>query len=172
MQNHSNAMPMQFSELVIKVPAPFLGVDSVGFTARYREGETLGDIPLLIEGEADILARLQPRLELLGEPQGEPYLWTTPVSLSDELVIMAWRDRSQRPGLLTSSGEAARAAIQNLVRPVAFAFLRDCARYGRLRLADVILMTMRSAGGSAELELRRQEIVAENGDFLLFPLND
>jgi hypothetical protein len=61
--------------------------------------------------------------------------------------------------------------VQNLVRPVVFTFLRDCAETVRLRLADVIEMRVSNERAAiAEIVLPLDEIVRSNGDRLLWRL--
>ncbi|MHB8573126.1 MAG: hypothetical protein ACYDAY_09235 [Candidatus Dormibacteria bacterium] len=168
---------MQLNELVITVPAPFAGVSEVGFSARYREGDHPGEVPLLIEGEAQLLARLQGRLELLGRPLNElagreRYSWTSPISLSNHLLVMAYRDQSLDFDALDESADASLMHVQNLVRPVAFAFLRDCILVGRLALSETIEMELRAQGGSVPITLRRADISSQNGELLLHRLDD
>src|SRR6267378_3433007 len=92
------------SEVTIKVPAPFAGISDLGFTAQYRSQafqEPLRDVPLLIEGP------------------------TEPVMLSDEVVVLAFRDRSLAGQKLSDGAPANTSYVLNLVRPVVFTFLRD-----------------------------------------------
>ena len=91
--------------------------------------------------------------------------------LSDEVVVLAFRDRSLSSQTL-SDGEPVHAAyILNLVRPVVFTFLRDCAQTARLRLADVIEMRVSNGKASvADLAMPLDDIVRSNGDRLLWQL--
>ena len=58
--------------------------------------------------------------------------------------------------------------MANLVRPVVFPFLHDCARVARLRLTDRIEMRVRHADREvAELAVRWDQIVPANGNDLL-----
>lgn len=168
-------------ELVIKVPAPFSGVGDVGFSARYPAQdahERLRDVPLFVEGPARPMARLVERLMLfadkeilVGDGEDEAYTWTPPIQLTDEVCVLAFRDRSlgvelTEPG---ATPEAARRYVWNLVRPMAFTFLRDCVRIGGLRLAERIAVVL-DAGRPPliDLELERQAITPQNGTLLLF----
>jgi hypothetical protein len=162
------------SEVTIKVPAPFAGVSDLGFTAQYRSQnfqERLRDVPLLIEGPPPPMRRLAELLQLLRGIEGSAYAWSEPVMLSDEVVVLAFRDRSLS-GQTLSDGEPAHAAyVLNLVRPVVFTFLRDCAQTARLRLADVIEMRVSNGKASvADLALPLDDIVRSNGDRLLWQL--
>ena len=116
-------------EITIKVPAPFSGVSDLGFTARYPGQEAYSsapDVPLLIEGPAQPMQRLMSHLRMLRARDDGPYSWTDPVMLSDEVVVMAFRDRSLERGTRLENGaEASREYIQNAVRPVVFPFLQD-----------------------------------------------
>src|SRR2546428_7437762 len=86
------------------------------------------------------MRRVAELLQLLRGIEGSAYAWSDPVMLSDQVVVLAFRDRSLA-GESLSGGEPAHASyVLNLVRPVVFTFLRDCAETVRLRLADVIEM--------------------------------
>jgi len=165
-------------ELVIKVPSPFSGVGDVGFSARYPAqawNERLRDVPFIIEGPPRPMARLVQRLTLFSAKDSlitvtgddEAYSWTAPVQLTDEVCVLAFRDHSLRdaPGDDTQAG---RQYIWNLVRPLAFTFLRDCVRLGGLCLADSIAVVL-DAGHPplVDLELQRTAITVENGTLLL-----
>src|SRR5260370_4859928 len=136
------------SEVTIKVPAPFAGISDLGFTAQYRAQnfqEPLRDVPLLIEGPPPPMRRLTELLQLLRGIEGSAYVWSEPVMLSDEVVVLAFRDRSL-DGQTLSDGEPAHAAyFLNLVPPVVFSFLRDCAQTARLRPADAIEIRVSTA---------------------------
>ena len=167
-------------ELIIKVPAPFSGIDDVGFSARYPTQELHGqlrDVPFIVEGPAPPMRRLYDRLSLFTEKDhlidgvdddDEQYLWTPPVQLSDQICVMAFRDRSLNR---TASSEfaAERSYVWNLVRPLAFTFLRDCVRIGSLRLNERIAVVL-DAGREhiIDLELDRAAISPDNGTMLLF----
>jgi hypothetical protein len=177
-------------ELVIKVPAPFSGVEDLGFSARYpaqEAHERLRDVPLFVEGPPRPMARLVSRLALLAEKdrlvgggEDEAYAWTPPVQLTDEVCVLAFRDRSlvdfvAGGGALDSAPGVApgvalgRQYLWNLVRPMAFTFLRDCVRIGGLRLAERISFVL-DAGRPPliDLEMERRAIWPQNGTVLLF----
>jgi hypothetical protein len=164
-------------ELVIKVPAPFDGVGDVGFSARYpaqEQSEPLRDVPLFVEGPARPMRVLVERLALLAEKErllspatssaeDEAYTWTPPIQLTDEVCVLAFRDRSLQLGDAT-----ARQYLWNLVRPTAFAFLRDCVRIGGLRLSERIAVVLDSGQPPLiDLELERRSIWPQNGTLLL-----
>jgi hypothetical protein len=169
-------------ELVIKVPAPFSGVDDVGFSARYPAqdaNERLRDVPLFVEGPPRPMARLVERLALLpdkdrivADAEDEAYSWTPPIQLTDEVCVLAFRDRSL--GVTGADGGsvpaplAGRQYLWNLVRPMAFTFLRDCVRIGGLRLAEQIAVVL-DAGRPpvVDLEVERRVIWPQNGTLLL-----
>jgi hypothetical protein len=155
--------------LTIKVPGPFAGVANLGFSARYPEQrlfEPLRDVPLWIEGPAEPMRRLAQRLGMLAALVQEAHGWTQPVTLTDEVVIIAFKDRSGLVADLVRGG--AIDYLVNLVRPVVFPFLQDCALVAGLRLTDQIEMSVRRAGRPvAELALRWDQIVPANGDDLL-----
>lgn len=171
-------------ELVIKVPAPFSGVEDVGFSARYPSqprGEPLRDVPFIVEGAPRPMQILVERLERFAEKDhligvngdDEAYSWTMPVRLTDEVCVIAFRDHSLRvtESVLDVAGDAkaVRGYIWNLVRPLAFTFLRDCVRLAELRLAEriaVVLDTGRPP--SVDLEMARASITPANGSTLLF----
>ena len=158
----------------IKVPAPFAGVNDLGFTAQYRAqgfNERQRDVPLLFEGPQPPLRRLTEILQLLSESQPGSYAWSDPVMLSDEVVIFAFRDRSVVDGTL-SGGTRIADYVLNLVRPVVFTFLRDCAAVAHLRLSDVIEMRVSAERKAvAELALPLQDIVRPNGERFLWGLS-
>src|SRR5213596_2095600 len=84
-------------EMSIKVPAPFAGISDLGFTAQYRAqqfNEPQRDVPLLFEGPPPPMERLAEILLQLTETHSTTYLWSAPVMLSDEVVALAYRDRS------------------------------------------------------------------------------
>ena len=158
-------------ELVIKVPAPFAGTDDVGFSTRYPEqafNEPLRDVSFFIEGQPDLVARLWPRLEAFPERSrrsGEGYIWTDPIMISDELLVIAYRDRSAE---LQEPAASAHRYFLNLVQPLVIPFLRDCVRIGNLRLADDIpLRLTRDDDVLAELTLRLAELLPQNGTLTL-----
>ena len=156
-------------QVTIKVPAPFAGVTELGFSARYPEQslfQPLRDVPLWIEGPAEPMRRLADRLRMLAALVEAAYGWTPPVALTDEVLIMAFQDRSGERRLEDPSGVL--DYVANLVRPVVFPFLHDCARVARLRLTDRIEMRVRHADREvAELAVSWDQIVPANGEDLL-----
>jgi hypothetical protein len=155
-------------EMSIKVPAPFAGISDLGFTAQYRAqtfNERQRDVPLLFEGPQSPLRRLTEMLQLMSESGSSTYTWTDPVMLSDEVVIFAFRDRSAATAASLSD------YFVNLLRPVVFTFLHDCAVVAHLRLSDVIEMRVSAERKSvAEFALPLQKIVQPNGERLLWGL--
>ena len=155
----------------IKVPAPFAGVSDLGFTAQYRAqhfNEPQRDVPLLFEGPPNPTERLAEILQMLSGSQSSSYVWTDPVLLGDGVVVLAYRDRSIDNETLA---EGARIAdhVMNLVRPVVFTFLHDCAAIAHLRLSDVIEMRVSADRKPAmELSLPLEDIVRPNGERLLW----
>ena len=160
------------SEMTIKVPAPFAGISDLGFTAQYRAqnlNEPLRDVPLLIEGPPPPMRRLMELLQLLSHAEATAYSWSDPIMLSDEVVVMAFRDRSLDGETLSDGARASASYVVNLVRPVVFAFLTDCAVTAHLRLSDVIEMRVSADGASRwEVEMPLADIVRSNGDRLLW----
>jgi len=164
---------------VIKVPSPFSGVDDVGFSARYPAqawNERLRDVPFIVEGPPRPMRRLVERLSLFTAKDSlitlrgddEAYSWTAPVQLTDEVCVLAFRDHSFREASGDDDAQAGRQYIWNLVRPLAFTFLRDCVRLGGLRLADSIAVVLDVGHPPlVDLELKRTAISAENGTLLL-----
>jgi len=137
------------SEVTIKVPAPFAGISDLGFTAQYRAqslNEPLRDIPLLFEGPRPPMRRLAELLQLLRNAEAGSYAWSDPVMLSDEVVVLAFRDRSLSGQTLPDGARVSANYVLNLVRPVVFAFLKDCAGIAHLRLSDVIEMRVSAEG--------------------------
>jgi hypothetical protein len=161
-------------ELSIKVPAPFAGLSDLGFTAQYRAqhfNERQRDVPLLFEGPQPPMRRLAEVLQVLSGSQSSSYTWTDPVMLSDEVVILAFRDRSVAEGQTLSDGARLADHLMNLVRPVVFTFLHDCAVVAHLRLSDVIEMRVSTERRSiAEFALPLHDIVQPNGERLLWGL--
>ena len=161
-------------EMSIKVPAPFAGISDLGFTAQYRAqqfNEPQRDVPLLIEGPQSPMRRLAEVLQLLSGAGDSAYAWSQPVMLSDEVVVLAFRDRSVS-GQTIADGARIADYVLNLVRPVVFTFLRDCAMVGRLRLSDVIEMQVSAEGKPVvEFTLPLQDIVRPNGERLLWGLS-
>ncbi len=169
-------------ELLVKVPAPFSGIEDLGFSARYPAqplDEPLRDVTVFVEGPAMPMTRLVDRLVLFAEKdhlvddaagEDELYAWTPPIRLTDEVCVIGFRDRSVSfSGTDLLVGSAVRGHLWNLVRPLAFTFLRDCVRIGGLRLSERILMVL-DAGRApvVDLELERTSITAENGTLLLY----
>ena len=160
-------------EMSIKVPAPFAGLSDLGFTAQYRAqpfNEPLRDVPLLFEGPETPMRRLTEMLRALSGSGSKAYTWTDPVMLSDEVVILAFRDRSVAGQTLSDGGRIADYVL-NLVQPVVFTFLHDCAAIAHLRLSDVIEMRVSAENKSvAEFVLPLEDIVRPNGERLLWGL--
>ena len=158
-------------EMTIKVPAPFAGISDLGFTARYHAqpfNEPQRDVPLLFEGPEPPMRRLAEVLRQLSETHSTTYAWTNPVMLSDEVVILAFRDRSV-DGQTLSDGARIADYVLNLVRPVVFTFLHDCAAVAHLRLSEKIEMRVSAERRSvAEFALPLQDIVRPNGERLLW----
>jgi hypothetical protein len=161
-------------EMTIKVPAPFAGVSDLGFTAQYRPQplhEPLRDIPLLIEGPGAPMRRLAELLQLLREADSSAYAWSDPVMLSDEVVVLAFRDRSLSGESLSDGAPAATKYVLNLVRPVVFAFLHDCVVVAQLRLSEMIEMRVSAEHAAVvDFALPVEDIVHSNGDRLLWQL--
>jgi hypothetical protein len=162
------------SEMTIKVPAPFAGISDLGFTAQYRAqnlNEPLRDIPLLFEGPRPPMRRLAELLQLLRHTEAGGYAWSDPVMLSDEVVVLAFRDRSLAGQTLSDGAKGSAGYVLNLVRPVVFAFLKDCAGVAHLRLSDVIEMRVSADGApNWEVAMPVADIVEPNGDRLLWQL--
>ena len=161
----------QLGEMTIKVPAPFAGISDLGFTARYRAqhfNEPQQDVPLLFEGPQPPMRKLAEILRRLSETHSMTYAWSDPVMLSDEVVILAYRDRSVA-GQTLSDGARIGDYVLNLVRPVVFTFLHDCALIAHLRLSDKIEMRVSTERKPiAEFALPLQDIVQPNGERLLW----
>jgi hypothetical protein len=158
----------------IKVPGPFSGISDLGFTVQYRAqhiNEPLRDVPLLIEGPRPPMRRLAELLRLLRDSESAGYTWSDPVMLSDEVVVLAFRDRSLAGGTLSDGAQGATEYVLNLVRPVVFTFLHDCVSVAHLRLSEVIEMRVSAERAPiAEIAMQREEIVGSNGDRLLWQI--
>ena len=165
----------QLGEMTIKVPAPFAGITNLGFTARYKAqqfNERQADVPLLFEGPEPPMRRLAEALQQLSGERSTTYAWTDPVMLSDEVVIFAFRDRSVTGQSLSDGGRIG-DYVMNLVRPVVFTFLHDCAVIAHLRLSEVIEMRVSAETKSvAQISMPLQEIVQPNGARLLWGVAD
>jgi hypothetical protein len=157
----------RLEEITIKVPSPFAGVTDLGFSARYPEQSLfapLRDVPLWIEGPADAMRRLAGRLRMLALAVNDAHGWTAPIMLTDEVAVIAFQDRSGS-SVLADGARSSLDYVLNLVRPVVFPFLQDCAQVAHLRLAQRIDMSVRDAEREiAELSLRLEQIVVQNGD--------
>src|SRR6058998_2837195 len=97
-------------EMSIKVPAPFAGLSDLGFTAQYRAQQFNSpqrDVPLLFEGPQPPMRRLAEMLQELSGSSSSTYAWSDPVMLSDEVVILAFRDRSIGGGTLSDGAKIA-----------------------------------------------------------------
>ena len=116
------------------------------------------------------MRRLAEILQMLSGSRSTKYTWTDPVMLSDEVVILAFRDRSVE-GTTLSDGARIADYVLNLVQPVVFTFLHDCAAIAHLRLSDVIEMRVSADNRSvAEFVLPLEDIVRPNGERLLWGL--
>jgi hypothetical protein len=161
-------------EISIKVPGPFAGISDLGFTTQYRAQDMhqpQRDVPLVIEGPRPPMRRLAELLQLLREAEGSAYAWTDPIMVSDEVVLLAFRDRSLGGQGLADCAPALSDYVLNLIRPVVFPFLHDCAVIAHLRLSEVIEMRVTSEKETlAAIAMPLGEIVPANGDRLLFQL--
>lgn len=159
-------------EISIKVPGPFAGISDLGFTTQYHAqeiGQPMRDVPLVIEGPRPPLRRLLEVLRALTQSKDSAYAWTDPVMLSDEVVLLAFRDRSLDGTALSDGAPALSDYVLNLVRPVVFPFLHDCAAIAHLRLSEVIEMRLTADRETlAAMALPLGEIVESNGDRLLW----
>ncbi len=175
------SVPSSPSDFWIKVPNPFWGVETVGFSVRYpSQPETPGlpDIPFFVEGDAQSLASLEQPLRLFPQRDryvdcdglGEAYSWTDPIKLTDEVTVMAFRDRS----LEQTAPDPRRALLNRLSNQLvllAFPFLRDCVRVAGLRLSSQISVKIGSESmAEIDLSLPLTDIVAGNGPRALLSL--
>jgi len=158
----------------IKVPNPFWGVETVGFSVRCPtrpEAATLADIPFFVEGDAQSMASLDEPLRLFAQREryvdcaslGEAYSWTDPIKLTDEVIVMAFRDRS----LASGEPDPQRALLNRLSNQLvllAFPFLRDCVRVAGLRLSSLISVKLGSESfPEIDLSVPLADIVEGNG---------
>ena len=166
---HSNP---QLREISIKVPAPFAGISDLGFTTQYRAqdlGQPQQDVPLVIEGPRPPMRVLAELLQALTESKESAYSWTDPIMVSDEVVLLAFRDRSLAGGTLSDGAPALTDYMLNLIRPVVFPFLHDCAAIAHLRLSEVIEMRLTSDQQTlAAMAMPLGDIVESNGDRVLW----
>ncbi len=160
----------QLREISIKVPGPFAGVSDLGFTTQYRAqalSQPMRDVPLVIEGPPPPIHRLAEMLQALASSEASAYSWSDPILVSDEVVLLAFRDRSLKE--LGHGGQSLSDYVLNLIRPVVFPFLHDCAAIAHLRLASVIEMRLTADNQTvAAMALPVGEIVPSNGDRLLW----
>ncbi len=163
------------SDLWIKVPSPFYGAETVGFSVRYPGAgadEPGLELPLFLEGEAELISPLQEELRPLSQREqfidvelpGEAYAWSAPLRLADEVLVLSFRDRSLRAAE-ADPGRALRNRLSNQLVPLAFPFLRDCARVAGLRLNPRITVRITSdAAPELSLSLPLDQIVERNGN--------
>src|SRR5207247_10633691 len=107
-------------EMSIKVPAPFAGLSVLAYQAQYRAqqfNEPLRDVPLLFEGPEPPMRRRAEILQTLSGTKASTYAWTDAVMLSDEGVILAFRDRSV-DGQTVSDGARIADYVRNLAESV------------------------------------------------------
>src|SRR5438067_5066234 len=158
----------QLKEISIKVPGPFAGISDLGFTTQYRPqdlNQPQRDVPLVIEGPRPPIRRLVELLQLLSDNDATTYSWSDPIQVSDEVVLLAFRDRS----LMAEGAPAMSDYVLNMIRPVVFPFLHDCAVIAHLRLSDRIEMRVTTEHETlAAIALPLGEIVSANGDRLLW----
>jgi hypothetical protein len=159
------------ADITIKVPGPFAGVSDLGFSARYPRQpfiEPMRDVPLWIEGPAGPMRRLATRLQMLASQVQAPHGWTDPVMLTDEVAVMAFQDRSGAGPTTVAGPVGALDYVLNLVRPVVFPFLHDCAVVAHLQLTERIDLVVHQADRAvADLTLRWDQVVHANGEDLL-----
>jgi len=162
----------QLREISIKVPGPFAGVSDLGFTTQYRAqsiSQPMRDVPLVIEGPPPPIHRLEELLRALASSGESTYSWSDPIMVSDEVVLLAFRDRSLKE--LGLGGQSLSDYVMNLIRPVVFPFLHDCAAIAHLRLSEVIEMRLSTENETlAAMSVPRGDIVPANGDRLLWGL--
>lgn len=163
----------QLVGLTIRVPGPFAGVTDLGFSARYPDQpllQRLRDVAIWVEGPPTPMRRLAPHLEHLAESPRPTYRWQGPVALTDEVLVLSFRDQTlEQPVERIEPAPAAFVDyVMNLVRPVVFPFLQDCVQVAHLRLSEHIdLQVRRDDELLAALPIRLGEIVSDNGDELL-----
>ena len=165
----------------IKVPNPFWGVETVGFSVRcpsQPESAGLPDVPFFVEGDAQSMASLDQPLRLFAQREryvdcdglGEAYSWTDPIKLTDEVIVMAFRDRSlEQPA--PDPNRALLNRLSNQLVLLAFPFLRDCVRVAGLRLSSLISVKIGSDSfPEIDLSLPLADIVEGNGTRALLEL--
>ena len=91
--------------------------------------------------------------------------------LSDEVVVLAFRDRSLSGQTLPDGARVSANYVLNLVRPVVFAFLKDCAGIDTSQLgAPSALTRISMTSESRRWAMPLANIVEPNGDKLLWQL--
>jgi hypothetical protein len=162
----------QLREISIKVPGPFAGISDLGFTTQYRAqdiGQPMRDVPLVIEGPRPPMRRLVELLQALADSTESTYAWTDPILVSDEVALLAFRDRSLAGKGWSDGASSLSDYVANLVRPVVFPFLHDCAAIAHLRLSERIEMRLTADQETlAAIAMPLGEIVESNGDRLLW----
>src|SRR5438045_8934090 len=96
------------------------------------------DVPVVIEGPRPPMKRLLELLRALTESKQSAYSWTDPIMVSDELVLLAFRDRSLAGGTLSDGAPALTDHVLYLIRPVVFPFLYDHAVIAHMVRSSVI----------------------------------
>src|SRR6266568_8493741 len=91
--------------------------------------QPMRDVPLVIEGPRPPMRRLAELLQLLREAEGAAYSWTDPIMVSDEVVLLAFHDRS----LAGTAPASMSGYVMNLVLPAVFPFLHHCVAVALLR---------------------------------------
>src|SRR5438046_6004456 len=107
----------QLREISIKVPGPFAGIYDLGFTTQYRAqslSQPMRDVPLVIEGPPPPIHRLAEILQALSDSGDSSYKWTDPVLVSDEVMLLAFRDRSLQA--IAGGSQSLSDYVLNLVR--------------------------------------------------------
>jgi hypothetical protein len=157
----------RLQELSIRVPGPFAGAANLGFSARYPEQSLfapLRDVTIWVEGPIEPMRRLTDRLRMLAATNRPAYRWSDPVVLTEEVLVMAFREESGSDDLASSAPRQYLHYVLNLVRPVVFPFLQDCAHIADLRLSERIDIQVRRAElDLAALSLRADQIATPNG---------
>src|SRR5205823_11749489 len=110
------------------------------------------------------IRRLEGRLRMLAQLVQAAHGWTAPVMLTDEVVVMAFRDLSAKGRTLADGRAEALDYVLNLVRPVVFPFLQDCAQVADLRLTEHIKICVHKGDEPvAELSLRWDQVTLPTG---------
>lgn len=157
-------------EVIVKVPAPFKNISSLGFTASYHKKETfeIEDIPFVFEGESEKIASLKERLELMASVNERDYFWSYPIPLNNQICLFSLRYKKQEQQKIITSELDRHEYLKNLIYPMFLLFLEDCINIAQIPLSDEIQYTLYTQNAKPlTMHLQRQKIISQNGNIPL-----